>query len=180
MLLTDVPYLEPLLFHLQDDETLKQYFTEKSFFMPHYDLVKAITEKTSDDCPLPNLLWILPGDTTAEQSAQISNQRRVGCKSTGKHSFVIALAVHCIRNTFVIKKVDGKAVLEGQFMELTRLRKLVKDSVHKFSVKHQASTIGAVGKRFENIVWTGDQNLYPEENDVLLATSINFEVTILP
>ena len=166
MLLTDIPYLEPLLFHLRNDESLKGHFTEKSFFMPHHDLVDAIMETGSADCVLPKSLWILPQDTEAIQ-------KRVGCKSTGLHSFSIAIAVKCIRNPFILVKKDDGVHLVGQFMELTEIRKLVKDSVHRFANENQ------MNQKFSDIIWIGDRVLYPSgEDQVLIATSINFEIKI--
>lgn len=169
MLLTDIPYLEPLLFHLRQDPELKKFFTDKSFFMPHHDLVEAITDSSNPDCPLPRSLWILPGDTAAIN-------RKPGCVSAGLHSFSIAIAVKCIYDAFTLsKKNDGDIHLEGQFMELTRLRKLVKKSVNTFA----KNLIHVNESKYNDLVWIGDQNLYPnEEQKKILATAINFEVTI--
>lgn len=162
----DIPYLEPLLFHLREDESLKAYFTEKSFFMPHHDLVNAIMDAGKADCVLPKSLWILPQDTTA-------NSPRPGCKSSGNHSFSIALAVKCIRNPFILVKRDGDIKLDGQFMELMKIRRLVKRSVQRFSKENM------MNNSFSDLVWRGDRVLYPStEDQILLATSIDYNITI--
>lgn len=169
MLLNDVPYLQPLLMWLRNDESLKSHFTESSFFMPHHDLVSAILDKNNPDCPLPKSLWIIPGDTEAIQ-------RLTGCKSTGLHSFTIAIAVKCIRDSFVLVNRGGEIELEGQFMELSRVRSLVKKSVHKFSL----SIMNKYDIGFSEITWVDDKNLYPnEENQSLLASASEFQVKIL-
>lgn len=168
MLLTDIPYLEPLLFHLRSDEDLKKVFTDKSFFMPHHDLVNAIMDSTNPDCVLPKALWIIPQDSTASSS-------KIGCQSPANHSFSIVVSVKCIRDQFILKKNDNGIYLSGQFMELMSIRRLVKKSVHKFSLYTQAH----LNSSFSDIIWTGDKMLYPNtEEDVLLATSSDFRVTI--
>src|SRR5690606_23720627 len=104
---------------------LKKEFTEKSFFMAKRDLLSAVDDLIAADCPAPRALWIIPGDTVA--SAQ-----RTGCKSQGNHSFAISIFVQCIRDSFNLVRRDGDLSLEGQYMELAKLRRLVKNSVHKF------------------------------------------------
>jgi len=170
MLLTDIPYLQPLTLWLQDDETLKEYFTVQSFFMPHNNLVEAIADaEKNKDCFLPNALWILPGDTT-------TLQRRAACRSQGNHSFKIAIMTHCMGGPFFFRKLDdGSFELAGQFMELARMRKLVKDSVHRFAAKVQTQ----MGLGYIDLVWVADQNIYPnEQNSNLIATSISFEIKL--
>lgn len=168
MLLDDIPYLDPLLMHLRNDETLKNEFTDKSFFMPHHDLVSAIIDAKNPDCVLPKALWILPGNSTAAT-------QKVGCMSPANHTFTIAIAVKCIRDPFILKKTDNKVSLSGQFMELMQLRKLVKSSVNRFAQKSSENHLA----RYNDISWAGDQILYPnDEKDVLLATSSEFRVLI--
>lgn len=167
---TDLPYLEPLLLHLREDETLKQYFTRDSFFMPQASFISAINEAVNKNCPAPRSIWILPQDT-------ISGTKKDGCASIGIHNFFIVIFVQCIRDTFVFKEENGRAVLSGQFMELTHLRKLVKKSVFNFAKKHEASMVHP--KRYEKISWNKDQMLYPQEHQ-FLATSIDYTVQILP
>lgn len=167
LLNTDLPYLEPLLFHLRTDEALKGQFTEHSFFMPHHDLVSATEESMAKDCPSPRALWILPGDTRAQAL-------REGCSSPGVHSFVIEIVVQCIRDPFQIVKRDDVARLEGQSMELFMLRKLVKKSVLDF-VNNRPKTNP---KQFEGLSWVSDKMLYPSGEDKFLATAIEFQVTI--
>lgn len=166
MLLDDIPYLEPLLMHLRDDESLKAHFTEASFFMPHHDLVNAIMDSKNSDCALPKSLWILPQDTRPLSS-------RPGCKGTGSHRFSIALAVKCIRSPFILVKREDQLKLDGQFMELSRMRSLVKHSVLRFSKTN------VMNPRFTDIIWAGDRVLYPNtEDQILLATSIDYDITI--
>lgn len=134
--------------------------------MAHNDLVEAILESQNSDCALPKSLWILPGDS-------IPTAKKPGCRSTANHSFSIALAVKCIRNPFVLVKRESEIHLEGQFMELVAMRKLVKDSVHKFASAIQFNS------SYGDISWAGDRLLYPSsEEQALLATAINYEVTI--
>lgn len=170
-MLTDIPYLEPLLFWLRNDESLKQHFTEKSFFMPKKDLESAAEAAIKSDCPAPRALWIIPSNTNAFS-------RKVGCKSQGLHTFQILIFVQCIRDSFqLVKKNDGSVKLEGQFMELAQLRKLVKDSVHNFYIQHEQKTSGK--KLFGDLMWTGDQYLFPDD-DNFLSTAIEFEIKIYP
>lgn len=168
MLLTDIPYLEPLLFWLRMDEDLKHEFTEKSFFMPHSDLISATNEAMKKDCPAPRALWILPQDTLAGQS-------RDTCKVSGVHTFNITLIVQCIRDQFQLVKRDGELKLEGQFMELMSLRKKVKASVLKFA-KENAKPEKT--KQFTDIFWVKDIMLYPDEENKFLATSIEYQIKI--
>lgn len=167
MLLTDLPYLEPVLFHLRNDESLKNHFTETSFFMPHNDLVKAILDSSKNpDCVLPRSLWILPQDTTA-------NSAPPGCKAKGTHSFSIALAVGCNRNQFILRKVDGNLELAGSFMELVKLRRLVKESMLSFVRKN------TMNPSFTELVWAGDRMLYPDSDENnLIATTIDYTIKI--
>lgn len=167
---TDLPYLEPLLFWLQDDESLKQHFTRDSFFMPHDSFLSAIDEAMQKNCPAPRALWILPQDS-------FPTSKNVGCKSNALHRFSIMIMVQCIRDSFQISNVAGKPKLTGQFMELTQLRKIVKNSVHRFSLHHEKTVI--VNKKFSEISWNADKMLYPQEHK-FLATNIEFEVKIYP
>lgn len=167
MLLTDLPYLEPLLLHLRKDESLKQHFTDKSFFMPHSDLLSAAEESMKKDCPAPRALWILPQDTIAQG-------RKPNCKVPGIHTFFITIFVQCIRDEFQLVNRNGVVKLEGQFMSLVELRKLVKESVLRFG---REQSMSLVGKKFDNISWSKDQMIYPDEGN-FLATAIEFEVTI--
>lgn len=165
--MTDVPYLEPLLFWLRNDQALKKYFTDNSFFMPKHTLIEATEEATKKDCPAPRALWILPGDTVA-------TSEKPGCKSPGLHSFHIVVYVQCIRDTFEIVKRDGSPHLAGQYMELSKIRQEVKRSVLAFEMNRRES----FNTKYENILWKRDQNLYPDENN-FLSTAIEYEVKIL-
>lgn len=167
MLLTDLPYLEPLWKWLRDDEVLKKHFTEHSFFMPHANLIQATEEAIKSDCPAPRALWILPQDTLA-------SAKKEGCKSPGVHTFYIEIIVQCIRDAFQVVKRDDQIKLEGQFMELAELRREVKRSVLEFSQDH----LKKGGKSFANLYWNKDQMLYPSEQNNFLATAIEFQVTI--
>lgn len=170
MLDNDLPYLEPLLFWLQDDENLKQYFTEQSFFMPHAHLADAAMEAMKKDCPVPRVLWILPGDTNAQTTT------RPDCKSPGIHVFKIMIIVQCIRDSFVIKKSDDKVYLSGQYMLLSGLRKLVKNSVLEFYKDHSKNNLA--NKSFADLVWVRDQNLYPPDDEGFLITSLDYQVKL--
>lgn len=165
MLNVDLPYLEPLLFFLREDESLKSFFTKKSFFMPKSDLIEAIDKAINSDCPAPRSLWILPQDT----SATISNPRN--CMSPGLHTFLIQIIVQCIRDPFTIKKnEDDSLYLDGQFMVLSEIRKAVKKSVVKFSKeKHEG---------FSDLHWRSERMLYPEDGQNFLITSLEYQVKI--
>ena len=163
----DLPYLEPLLMWLRNDETLKEVFTDKSFFMPKLDLAKATTEALQKECPAPRALWIFPLDTDA-----ISQKE--GCRNQGSHSFGIIIYVQCIRQPFELIKKESKVILGGEFMELIHIRALVKDSLRRFAIKNSKD----INKKFEKVVWTRDRNLYPE-SDAFLGTSIEYKVNIL-
>lgn len=168
MLLTDIPYLEPLLIHLRTDPNLKSEFTEKSFFMPHSDLITASQEVMKKDCPAPRALWILPQDTLAQGQRDI-------CSVPGVHTFYIEIIVQCIRDTFQLVKRDDLVRLEGQFMELAALRKKVKQSVRDF-----AKANAAPGNKmlYTDIFWVKDQMLYPSSESKFLATAIEFSIKI--
>lgn len=170
MLNTDLPYLDPLLFWLRKDEVLKNEFTEKSFFMPHNDLITATLETMKKDCPAPRALWILPQDTIALQ------QSPPNCKFTGQHTFYIQLMVQCIRDAFQLTKQDDNVVLTGQFMELMQLRKQVKKSVAAFALDYYRKNTTI--RSFEDIGWRGDQMLYPNEENKFLITTIQYQVKI--
>jgi len=165
---SDLPYLEPLLMWLRNDESLKPYFTDKSFFMPKLDLQKAADEALKGDCPSPTALWIFPMDTDAASTT-------TECRSAGTHSFAIVLWVQCIRESFELVKRDGEVVLGGQFMELTTMRKAVKKSIAAFA---KDNTSKFPNRFFEKVIWLRDRNLYPQE-DSFLGTSIEYRVNIL-
>lgn len=169
---TDLPYLEPLLLWLRKDEALKKYFTEKSFFMPHSDLLSATKEAMDKDCPSPRALWILPQDTVALQ------QSPPNCKYTGSHTFYIQLIVQCIRDHFQLSKIDGEIHLTGQFMELMQLRKYVKKSVSAFANDYERTKNKSAVIKFDDIGWRGDQMLYPNEENTFLITAIQYQVKI--
>lgn len=169
MLCVDVPYLEPLLFHLRNDEVLKKTFTEHSFFMPHSNIITATEEAIRKNCPSPRALWILPQDTIA------ANQSRT-CKPIGIHTFHIEIITHCIRDQFQISKNDNGLYLSGEYMELSKIRKQVKESVFYFA---QESNNQMIKRSFENIVWVKDQMLYPNQDTKWLASALEYKVTIL-
>lgn len=166
---TDLPYLEPLLMWLRDDPKLKDVFTDKSFFMPKLDLEAAAKEAEANGCPSPRSLWIFPLNTSA-----VTN--KPGCNNIGSHEFGIIIWVQCIRDSFELVKTEDKTIkLGGQFMELTALRKLVKNSVKEFSQKNEQNI---VNRKFEKLVWSRDRILYPS-SDSFLGVSIEFRVNIL-
>ena len=169
---SDIPYLEPLLLHLRTDPKLQNEFTDKSFFMPHVNLLEATSEALSMDCPLPRALWILPGDSIATTAQQ-------NCQSPAKHTFHIQLIVQCIRDQFQISKKDDQFYLNGQAMELFSLRKLVKKSVVEFSRKWDKENNR---QKFEKMLWVKDIMQYPDDNpenpNKFLATALEFSVTI--
>lgn len=173
MLLNDIPYLEPLWKWLRDDESLKEHFTEDSFFMPKATLMSAIDAAMGKDCPSPKSIWIIPGDTLAISK---SNTNKI-CKLPGEHTFNIMIFVQCIRDSFSPVNDNGVLRLEGQFMELSELRKIVKDSIHKFALNNEK--INITSKKFEGPVWSKDVMFYPAE-DKFLVTGIEYQVTIFP
>lgn len=162
---TDLPYLEPLLFHLRDDDKLKSHFTEKSFFMPKKDLISAVEDAIKADCPAPRALWILPQDTIA------ANQQ-VNCKSQGRHTFYITIITQCIRDAFQITKKDNKLHLGGEYIVLSHLRKLVKQSVQEFVAQNSN-----FNQNWEKITWMKDQILLPDDEG-FLVTNIEYQITI--
>lgn len=169
MLLNDIPYLEPLLMWLRNDEILKDHFTEKSFFMPHKDLLASTSEAIEKDCPAPRALWIIPGES-------ISLNQKPGCRSISTHTFNISIFVQCIRSSFELVKRNDEVRLGGQYMELAHLRMLVKDSVHRFMIDHEKKS----GRRlFSDLVWIKDQSLFPDE-DAFLVTALEFQIKIYP
>lgn len=168
MIQSDLPYLEPLLMWLRNDEMLKSVFTDKSFFMPHKDLLSSIEDSIKNNCPAPRALWILPGDTSAINA-------RIGCTTLGNHTFNILVFVQCIRDAFNLVKSGDEVKLTGQYMELSNLRRLIKDSVNRFALQNEKQF---TGRTFEAMTWVRDQNLYPQEGS-FLATSIEFQVRIL-
>lgn len=162
----DLPYLEPLLFHLRKDEDLKKIFTEKSFFMPKHILIQATEEATKKSCPAPRALWIIPEDTVA-------NNPKPGCNSIGIHSFNIVLFVQCIREPFELVRSGDGVKLSGQYMELSSIRKAVKKSVNKFQNESKLD----LNLRYSDITWIKDQNLYPDDGN-FLTTAIEYSVKI--
>lgn len=167
---SDIPYLEPLLLHLRTDPNLQDQFTEKSFFMPHIDLINATAEVIGSECVHPRALWILPGDS-------IATTQQEGCMSPSKHTFHIQIIVQCIRDQFQISKKDDKFYLNGQAMELFTLRKMVKKSVSEFAIKWKKDH---ARQKFEKISWVKDIMQYPDDEspNKFLATAIEFSVTI--
>lgn len=166
---TDIPYLEPLLFHLRNDPILKNYFTEKSFFMPKDDLISAAQEVIDKDCPSPRALWILPQDGIA-----INSTSNTLCKPIVSHTFNILLMIACIRDTFQMAKKDDKVYLSGEYMEMTAIRKAIMKSVLEFNKEKMKIT---TGRTFENIKFVKYQSLYPD--DSFLVNNIEYNVTIL-
>ena len=61
-------------------------------------------------------------------------------------------------------------------MELSELRKHVKQSVMDFQKDYLAKNPGS--RKFDKITWIKDQMLYPSETQNLLATAIQFDVNI--
>lgn len=170
---TDLPYLEPLLFHLKKDPVLQRYFTEKSYFMPKNSLVSAVNEVIKSDCPAPRAIWILPQDSIAASESY-------NCIPKMVHTFYISIIVNCIRDQFqIVKGEDQKAHLSGEFMELSQIRKAVKKSVYAFAKKYNEENPTSIA--FEKITWKKDQNLYPNDDDVekFLITALEFSVILL-
>lgn len=162
----DLPYLEPLLFHLRKDPILSEFFTEKSYFMPKHVLMEATKDAMAKDCPAPRALWILPANSTALSP-------KAGCRPLANHSFNIVVIIQCIRDTFQLVERDGQVKLDGQYMELSRIRSAVKKSVSVFENKNKSN----FNLAFSDITWMGDQNLYPDENN-FLVTAMQFSVKI--
>lgn len=167
MLNVDLPYLQPLLFWLRDDVNLKNYFTQKSFFMPKNDLIAAIDEAMQTDCPAPRSLWILPQETLAS----VANSR--GCLSPGIHTFLIEIIVQCIRDPFILRETsEGEMFLDGQFMKLSQIRKAVKKSITQFSKENTYKSL------FTDLNWRSDRMLYPDGEAKFLITSLEYQVKI--
>lgn len=165
---TDIPYLEPLLFHLQDDPVLKNFFTQFSFFMPKDGIAAAVAELKGSDCPAPRSIWILPQDGVAING---KNSVKQVCVPSVRHTFNILLFVSCIRDPFQVSFKDGKAILDGTYMEMSAIRKAVMKSVAGFNKKHD-------GLKFENVMFEKYQSLYPQEGDPFLVNNLDYSVTI--
>lgn len=164
---TDLPYLEPLLFHLRNDDVLKKYFTEHSYFMPKNNLASAAEEAMKKDCPAPRALWILPQDNLAINKDGV-------CLPKVHHTFYILIMVNCIRDQFQIIKRDGSVHLSGEYMEMTAVRKSVKRSVYNFN---KSISQVVTSRSFENIMFKRDQMLYPDEDNFLVSNT-EYQVTI--
>lgn len=162
----DLPYLEPLLFHLRKDPVLQSYFTEKSFFMPKHVLAEATEEAMKKDCPAPRALWILPLNSDAVSP-------KAGCREIANHTFNIVVFIQCIRDTFQLVQREGQVRLDGQYMELSRIRKAIKKSVRDFENLNKSNLTNS----FSEITWVRDQNLYPDENN-FLVTAMQYSVKI--
>lgn len=169
---TDIPYLEPLLFHLQDDPVLKNFFTQFSFFMPKDGIAAAVAELKGSDCPAPRSIWILPQDGVAINGKNSVTQN---CIPAVRHSFNILLFVSCIRDPFQVTFRDGKAFLNGTYMEMSAIRKAVMKSVAEFNKKNNAEISG---RSFENVMFEKYQSLYPQEGDPFLVNNLDYSVTI--
>lgn len=170
----DVPYLEPLLFHLMKDESLEKYFTKEDFFtMPKSDL-GDLEEALKNDCPSPRSVWVFPGvSNTATQ------QRSPNCLPKSLHTFNILIVFQCIRDTFTFSKDnDGKVYLDGQFMELSEARKALKISINDFN--KTINTPMPNGYGFDFLTWLSDEMLYPEQSGgSFLISSSTFQTMIL-
>lgn len=169
-MLGDLPYLEPLWKWLREDSTLKSQFTDKSFFMPHHELVSAALEAAKKDCPMPRSIWIIPGDT-------VSATEKPGCAAIGLHDFSVVIFVQCIRDAFQISKNGDDYSLKGQFMEMIELRRLVKQSIRNFS---KAAEANFINRKYEGLRWVGDANLYPTDEMKMLAVEIRYQVRLNP
>lgn len=168
----DIPYLEPLLFHLRNDVELEKFFTKKDFFtMPKADL-GDLEDAIKKDCPAPRSVWVFPGISNAAAAG-----RSAGCLPKALHSFNVVLVFQCIRDTFTFSKdKDGNVFLDGQFMELSEARKALKLSINKFNKEHNARP---TNNGFDFINWVSDEMLYPEDGDNFLISSSVFQTMIL-
>ena len=164
--MNDIPYLEPLLLHLRNDEELKKYFTNKSFFMPKHTLIEAAEEAMKKDCPAPQALWIHPMDTRAINAD-------ANCTGFKLHTFYITIFVHCIRDVFQLRKRDDKIELAGQYMELSKIRLAVKKSIREF----QKKISGDFNLPYSDVTWLGDKNLYPSDTS-FLVTGLEYNVKL--
>lgn len=169
----DLPYLEPLMFHLRNDEDLEKFFSKKDFFaMPKTDLAD-LEGAIKKDCPAPRSVWIFPGSSQAASATRSAN-----CFPKALHTLNIVIVFQCIRDTFTfIKDKDGDVRLSGTFMELSEARKALKVSINKFNKKISDPIVMSVG--FDFINWTNDDMLYPEEGDKMLVSSSVFQTMIL-
>lgn len=169
---SDLPYLEPLLLHLRNDPSLKEHFTETSFFMPRNHMIAAIKEAMDKECPAPRALWIFPSTSTA-----IGNPK-AGCRPTQLHSFYITVFIQCMGNSFDFVKRDSGIILGGGFMELTTLRKAVKKSVLEFSKKSEHNKF-STNVTYENLQWVGDDIVYPDDENSFLGVTLEYTINLL-
>lgn len=166
----DLPYLEPLLFHLRKDSELKTFFDEEGIFaLPkpdQSDLERALKK----DCPNPRAAWIFPGPSTPMQ------QGNTGCPPKIIHSFAIVVSVQCQGASFDFLKDNGEVYLDGSYMELCEGRVLIKESVDRFMCKMSKDYT----KKFDNMLWTGDSIVWPSEEvgGDYIMTQINYSVNI--
>ena len=163
--MNDLPYLEPLLLHLREDEVLKKYFTNKSFFMPKHTLIEAAKEAMAKDCPAPRSIWVVPQTTSATNP-------RAGCSGEKEHTFTIIIFIHCIRDAFQLVKSDNGIKLGGQFMELSKIRLAVKRSVNEF----QNKIANDLSLPFHDVTWLRDNSLNP--SDSFLVTGLLYSVKL--
>lgn len=168
---TDLPYLEPLLFHIRDDVGLKKHFTEKSFFMPTDSLVAAFNDVAAKKCPSPRTIWIMP------QDGIVQTQNNFDCDGPVVHTFNILIIVHCIRDEFRLSFDDEtkKTHLVGEYMELAHIRKLVRKSVRDFNRKNNASP---ANKKFEKLRLIKYSSLYPDKKNPFIVQNLEYNVNI--
>lgn len=137
--------------------------------MPKDSLISATKDVMAVDCPAPRALWILPQDS-------LPASKKANCMPVMVHTFYINIIVQCIRDQFQLSKgKTGELELTGQYMELIEARDAVKRSVLKFGID-QGKSFEEV--RFNNIIWAGDQMLYPTDEDAFLSTAIKYEINI--
>jgi hypothetical protein len=165
---TDLPYLEPLVIYLKKDPSLRSFFNESDFFAEPKIDPEELEDQIKKNGKLSKYFWIFPGETIAKEQ-----NPRFECASIGIHTFFATIIKPCTREQyFFIKDAqDGSLKLSGEVIELTEIRKAVKDSISK-----AYKIINPNQSKYGFIYWKKDEMINLEDG-LLIATSI-YEVQI--
>lgn len=160
VIVTDLPYLEPLVLFLKNDADLKSHFNESDFFAEPKIDPEEIEKHVKKNGRFPKYFWIFPGDTIAKQST------RAHCQSSGIHTFYATIIKPCLGNQYsFVKDSSSELRLSGEVIEVTEIRNSVKKTISKFY--NSLPTQG----RFGFIYWKKDE-MIDLEDGLLIATSV--------